>query len=290
MSSDNLNPAQILLTGCATLENRRAVTKKPYSFIYDATFTCVESGVDGIGCFRHYVGRDTGKKQDGLYDILAKKQFTAYRGDRNIERLLDTNEQIQVLGEIIRMRPISVVTDEDLTACEEPVRVTGSGVVTAIEQNRLCFIIHGCQYVTGGERSDDVIVRCRMDMNPKWSQPTDRLPYPPSIVAFSGLLQQFEEYSPPGTTKKLQCAVVALDDITYIRKGERSSSDPSTKGPASKESLHTKFRSRAQKYLLSQTNVESTSSASTSKKKRKAEESEDEVNETIEQANDSEKS
>ncbi|KAH9050391.1 hypothetical protein EDB83DRAFT_2553386 [Lactarius deliciosus] len=277
MSSDNFNPAQILLTGCATLENRRAVAKKPFSFIYDATFTCLESGVEGIGCFH------------GLYDILAKKQFTAYRGDRNIERSLDTNDQIHVLGEIIRMRKISVVTDKDLTACEEPVRVTGSGVVTSMEQNRLCFIIHGCQYVTGGECSDDVIVRCRMDMNPKWSQPTDRLPYPPSVIAFSGLLQQFEEYSPPGTTKKLQCAVVALDDITYIRKGEHLSLDFSTKVSAPKESLHTKFRSRVQKYLLSQTNVDSMSSPSTSKKKRKAEELEDEVNETIEQANDSEK-
>ncbi|KAH8991910.1 hypothetical protein EDB86DRAFT_3079576 [Lactarius hatsudake] len=286
MSSDNFNPAQILLTGCVTLENRRAVAKKPFSFIYDATFTSLESGVEGIGCFRHYVGQDTDQKQDGLYDILAK--FTAYRGDRNIERSLDTNDQIHVLGEIIRMRKISLVTEEDITACEEPVRVTGSGIITSMEQNRLSFMIHGCQYVTGGQRSDDVIVCCRMDMNPKWTQPIDRLPYPPSVIAFSGLLQQFEEYSPPGTTKKLQCAVVALDDITYIRKGERSSSDVSTKASAPKESLHTKFRSRAQKYLLSQTNVDSTSSPSTSKK-RKAEESEDEVNETIEQANDSEK-
>ncbi|KAH8981641.1 hypothetical protein EDB86DRAFT_2834773 [Lactarius hatsudake] len=239
MSSDNFNPAQILLTG-------HAVAKKPFSFIYDATFTSLESGVEGIGCFRHYIRRDTDQKQDGLYDILAK--FTAYRGDRNIERSLDTNDQIHVLSEIIRMQKISLVTEEDVTACEEPVRVTGSGIVTSMEQNCLSFMIH----------------------------------------AFSGLLQQFEEYSPPGTTKKLQCAVVALDNITYICKGERSSLDVSTKASAPKESLHTKFRLRAQKYLLSQTNVDSMSSPSTSKK-RKAEESEDEVNETIEQANDSEK-
>ncbi|KAH9014909.1 hypothetical protein EDB85DRAFT_1898982 [Lactarius pseudohatsudake] len=289
MSSDNLNPTQILLTGCATLENRRLVPKKPFSFMYDASFACVETGLDGVlGCLRHYVGRDTAQKQDGVYDILAK--ITAYRSDRIIDGTLHEKDKIHVLGEIMRMRKVSLVTEEDLTACEEPARVTGSGMVTSIERKRLCFTIHGCQYVTGGDRSDDVVVRCRMDLNPKWAQPIDRLPHPPSIIAFSGVLQQFKEYSPPQSTKKLRCAVVALDDITYIRKGERSSTDPSTTVPPGKQNTATKFRSRTQKYMLSQLKVDNTPSPSTSQNtlgKRKAEESEEEVKQTIEQTNES---
>ncbi|KAH9011487.1 hypothetical protein EDB84DRAFT_1445138 [Lactarius hengduanensis] len=263
MSSENLNPTQILLTGCATLENRCSVPKKPFSFMYDASFACVETGLDGIlGCLRHYVGRDTAQKQDGVYDILAK--ITAYRSDRIIDGTLYEKDKIHVLGEIMRMRKISLVTEEDLTACKEPAHVTGSGMVTSIEQKQLCFTIHGCQYVTGRDRSDDDDVRCRMDLNPKWAQPIDRLSHPPSIIAFLGVLQQFEEYSPPQSTKKLHCAVVALDDITYIRKGECSSTDPSTTVPPGKQKTATKFRLRAQKYMVSQLKVDNMSSPSTS--------------------------
>ncbi len=58
------------------LENRRAVPEKPYSFIYDAIFTCAENpAVDGIGSFRCFVGRDKTKKQDNLYQICAKVRY-----------------------------------------------------------------------------------------------------------------------------------------------------------------------------------------------------------------------
>ena len=73
MSSETLNPAQIILSGCGTLENRRPVPKKSLTFLYDVVFTCAERDQEGgVGCLRHYVGRDTSQKEDGLYDFATK--------------------------------------------------------------------------------------------------------------------------------------------------------------------------------------------------------------------------
>lgn len=73
MSSIPLNPAQIILSGCATFENRRSVPSKSLTFLYDVIFACSEQDhEEGIGCLRHYVGRDLTKKEDGLYDFAAK--------------------------------------------------------------------------------------------------------------------------------------------------------------------------------------------------------------------------
>jgi hypothetical protein len=65
------HPGEILLSGIASLDNRRPVPGKPYSFIYDATFTCADAA-DGIGSFRCFVGSNASKKQDDLYDLQTK--------------------------------------------------------------------------------------------------------------------------------------------------------------------------------------------------------------------------
>ncbi len=75
MPAEPLNPARITLNGLALLENRRAVLGKPYSFIYDASFTCMDTVTDGIGSFRCFVGRDKTKKQDDLYEIRTKVRY-----------------------------------------------------------------------------------------------------------------------------------------------------------------------------------------------------------------------
>ena len=73
MSSDSLSPTQVILSGCATLENMRPVPKKSLTFMYDAIFTCADHDrEEGVGCLRHYVGRDSSQKEDGLYDFAAK--------------------------------------------------------------------------------------------------------------------------------------------------------------------------------------------------------------------------
>lgn len=176
---------------------------------------------------------------------------------------------------IVQMRKITVHNDDDLAACEEHARIHGSGVVTATDRDRLSFTIHGVQYVSVADRPQDVVVRCRMDMNPKWTQPAQRLPAPPSVVAFEGVLQGFEPYTSPYTAIQLPCAIVALEDITYIRKG-----GPSADPPPVKDSLRKKFRNRARKFKDSTPKNE----ASTSQKtlgKRKADESDDEVEDSV---------
>lgn len=177
------------------------------------------------------------------------------------------------------MRKITVHGDDDLLACEEHACVTGAGVVTATDRNRLSFTIHGSQFIAGGERPEDVIVRCRMDMNAKWVQPAQRLPNTGSVVGFGGILQGFEDYTPPNTTRTLTSAIVALDDITYIRK-----SGPNADSPQPKQSMRNKLRSRVQRYKGIPTCTEGSPSPSTSQKalgKRKAEESEEEVDDSV---------
>ena len=185
-----------------------------------------------------------------------------------------------------QMRRIPVQSDDDLAACEEHARVLGSGVVTSTDRNRICFTVHGSQYVTGVDRPSDIVVRCRMDQNAKWTKPLQRLPLPGTVVAFEGVLQCFEDFNPPNTAHVLQCAVLALDDITYIRRGGA----PDSSQP--KDSLCTKLRMRAQKFKGSAPTNTADSTAVPSPesrilKKRKTDGSADEVEESV-QPNDDE--
>jgi len=70
--STEIPPARIILSGLISLENRQAVPEKPYSFIYDGTFTCADSPIDGVGSFRFFIGQDKTKKQDNDYKMNAK--------------------------------------------------------------------------------------------------------------------------------------------------------------------------------------------------------------------------
>ena len=72
MSSET-NNCMVALRGMTTLKNRRPLPGKPGHYIYDALFTCAKprnSEEDGIGSFRHYIGKDDSLKQDGTYDIF----------------------------------------------------------------------------------------------------------------------------------------------------------------------------------------------------------------------------
>ena len=207
------------------------------------------------------------------------------------------NGNINVVGDIFRvcprtglfgttmlichqMRKISVQSDDDLAACEEHARVIGSGVVSSTDRDRICFTIHGSQYVTSGDRPSDVVVRCRMDQNAKWNKPLQRLPVPGTVVAFEGVLLGFEIYNPPNTARVLQCAVLALDDITYIRRGGAVADSPEPK-----DSIRKKVRTRAQKFknsslanpAVTESTSESTLAPARISKKRRSDGSTDEV-------------
>lgn len=72
MSTNAPATADIELIGFVSLENRRPVTEKPQTFIYDALFNYGDPTQVGIGSFRHFVGHDVHQKKDHCYEIVAK--------------------------------------------------------------------------------------------------------------------------------------------------------------------------------------------------------------------------
>ncbi len=114
------------------------------------------------------------------------------------------------------MHPITIDSDKAMIALEQPVRIIGAGMVTSVDYDNASFIIHATQYTSGGERTDEIVVRAQMDSNNRWPNPSERLPSPPTIVAFSGLLNHFDKYQPSNNTNKVTCVNIVLDDITYL--------------------------------------------------------------------------
>jgi hypothetical protein len=127
--------------------------------------------------------------------------------------------------------------------------------------------------------------------NPKWANPAERLPQANAIVSFSGILQKFDIFFAPGK-KGTTCAVVALEDITYLYNPPPKPATNAVDPQQQKGSLRDKIRARAQTKRLSQststpsssqTLSQSSSSPSTSQTKlgkRKAT-SEDDVDEQV---------
>ncbi|KAI9445708.1 hypothetical protein BJY52DRAFT_1194108 [Lactarius psammicola] len=274
-------PGLIVFVGCATLDNKRPIPQKPLSFVYDATFTCSDpptAGEEGVGSFRHYVGsRSPDEKANGIYDIIAK--VVAFRPDRNEDSPEYTEDAIHVLGHITRMKSLPMETEDDIAATQEPMTVLGSGIVSFLLPETLSFIIHACQFTDGGEASDDLAIRCRLDLNPKWDNPHKRLPKLHSTVGFTGILQQFEKHTFPDAKKPTTCAVVTLDDITYIKREGTNTKSVTKKTPA-----NDKAKTRVQKLKQAKTTTQALPSPSTSHKtlgKRKTDDSEDEVDDSI---------
>jgi hypothetical protein len=118
MSSEKTTNCRIALRGMTTLKNRRLIPGKPYHYIYDALFSCADPALvqeDGIGSFRHYIGRDDSIKQDGTYETFTKVllyypyprqsnlfyfQIAGYQPGRNITSDEISDKDINVLGEI----------------------------------------------------------------------------------------------------------------------------------------------------------------------------------------------
>jgi hypothetical protein len=145
------------------------------------------------------------------------------------------------------------------------------------------FVVHGCQYINGGGRSDDIVIRCRLDSSPKWAHPVERLPQHTSVVEFSGVHQKFELFTVPNSMpeRKLMCAVVGLDDITYVRKPPSPTDSPRLNDVGRR---NTDIRSRVGKYIRAPSNSQCASSPASSQValgKRKAEDSEEEVGDSI---------
>ncbi|KAH9017684.1 hypothetical protein EDB85DRAFT_1897523 [Lactarius pseudohatsudake] len=210
--SETVTPGCISLSGLVSLENRRAVPGKPYTFIFDATFTCADTAADGIGSFRTYVGRDKTKKQDDTYEIIA------FKPEHNLNSPKYNDADVKLLGEIESKQPLSAMNAGEL---DDTIRIFGSGTVTSVDADPPSFLIHATQYIDGGQSSDNIAVRGRLNNNPKWLNPSERIPQPKSIIGWSGVLLQFDTYTPPGRSP-ITCLVIAVKDITYIFTPEKN--------------------------------------------------------------------
>ncbi|KAH8981276.1 hypothetical protein EDB86DRAFT_441302 [Lactarius hatsudake] len=181
------------------------------------------------------------------------------------------------------MQPLSAMNAADL---DDTIRIFGSGTVTSVDADPPSFLIHATQYIDGGQSTDNIAIRGRLDNNPKWPDPSERIPQAKSVIAWSGILLQFDSYTPPGRTA-ITCVVVAVKDITYIFTPDKTGAKTSPKKSNSdgNSNLRQQIKSRTRNYQTSQaSSSHADSTPSTSQKrlgKRKSLSSEDEVNEDI---------
>ena len=76
-TGDRIANGEIILRGMTTLRNRRQLPDKPLTYVYDGLFSCAEQlDKDGVGVFRHFVGKDASLKRDGTYEITAMVNFS----------------------------------------------------------------------------------------------------------------------------------------------------------------------------------------------------------------------
>jgi len=72
------------------------------------------------------------------------------------------------------------------THYDDAIRISGAGTVSSSDRDTLPFIIHATQYISEGERSDNVnITICgRMNKNSKWANLSIYFPsQEPSLVS-----------------------------------------------------------------------------------------------------------
>jgi hypothetical protein len=185
------------------------------------------------------------------------------------------------------MQPLRLSNANDLDYTS---RILGSGTVSAVDTTAVSFTLHATQYVAGGQNTDDIVVQACLAGNPKWANPANRIPHMGAIVSFCGVLQKFDNFILQGK-KHVTCAVIALEDITYLYNPPAKPAKPSA-SLSLKGNLRDKIRARAETEQASQTSgtpelsdthVEDPSSPSTSQTrlgKRKAS-SEDEVDDDV---------
>ena len=169
------------------------------------------------------------------------------------------------------MQPLSLEKEDDL---DDTVRISAFSTVSSINPDPASFLMHATQSVAGGQSNDDIAIRADLYKNPKWPNPSERLPQPKAIVGIWGKLDRFEIYT-YSATKTTTCVVVDVEDIDYLYNPKRD--------PAEKPSSPQKKKSELQECFKKKPRGRKTSplhSPSTSQKqlgKRPAHPSEDEV-------------
>ena len=169
--------------------------------------------------------------------------------------------------------------DEKLPIIDDNIYVSASGTVTSSSKQTTSFYMYTQQFVCG--QQEDIAVRGVMNKNAKWKNPLEMVPGTNSMISFDGILDKFESYRPEKTNKKITCAVVTIQDITFLQCVEEGEMKA---GKTKKVEMRERLKSRKEKKQTVEPSTpdasQSSSLPSTSQKllgKRKATISEDEI-------------
>lgn len=143
------------------------------------------------------------------------------------------------------MQPLSAQNEAEL---EDTICIYGSGTV---DVDTVSFMIIATQYINGGQSSNEIVMRGRMNNNPKWPNPAARLLQVNVVIGFTGVLQHFESYVLPNKSTT-NCAVVAMKDITYLYTPHPSSTPQNTPSKKVAGNLRQKIKARAETVQNSQ--------------------------------------
>ena len=133
------------------------------------------------------------------------------------------------------MQPLS--DDEEKQALlDDSMRIDVAGTVANVSVETSSFWIDSTQYVCG--KYIRFAIHACLDKNRKWKDPQTVLPHTNSIIAFTGILDRFETYIAPKSTEKLACAVVAVEDITFLQP--RSEKKTGTTNKAARNRVKTR--------------------------------------------------
>lgn len=172
------------------------------------------------------------------------------------------------------MQPLSSEQEDDL---DETIHISAFGSVTSINNDPAYFIMHATQYVAGGQSSDDIAIRAELFKNPKWPNPSERLPQPKAVVGIWGKLDQIDGYTFAGT-KKTTCLVVDVEEISYLYNPKRDPAEKPSTPTKKKSSLQERFKKRTRNRNTSPLSSPSTSQTQLGKRRAG---SEDEVDDRV---------
>ncbi len=141
--------------------------------------------------------------------------------------------------------------DLDASLFLDPVTVIASGIVSVNNKNQHFFIIHGTQYIHGGDSTNDFLICCHTNLNPRWRDSRHR--QQPSVctpVTITGTLQHFTWYRISGMNHILPCTQVAITSVLSIKNTQ----DKTTTPTKANEHIHTKVKLAMKKHNLLQAN------------------------------------
>jgi len=137
-------------------------------------------------------------------------------------------------------------TEKHLSLIGHPVCVMGCGIVTSSNDTDQSFAIRGSQYVAG--RTQEFMVYCRTDINPKWSQDNGqrRFPKAHASIGFAGTVVHFRRYTLANMERTIHTVVVDLQHIACVKERVGMLRPPPPQNPDLQAKLKETMRKRKQ--------------------------------------------